>query len=554
MMVELDHALSRLVTGAKDLQRTGVAERLLLLADIHQKLFAHADEWVRVSCEAKGIALDSACSAEEVFVGPAAVARYLLLLSQSLQSIQQWGAPELPGPVVELAQGKKAVPVVPARGLFDSILFRGIWAEVRLGAENDGDDLFDERVRRGLDQNEPSHLSLVLGAGNISSICICDTLTKIFQEDAVVLLKMSPVNDYLTDIFSAVLSSLIRRGWVQIIKGDEVLAAAAVNHPLIHEVHITGSQQTHDRIVWGATPDEQQRRKLANDPRLKKRITSELGNVSPWIIVPGAYSERQLKYQAENICASIVNNAGFNCLTTRMLITSSKWAQRERFLDLIKAALRATVRRKAYYPGASERFERFSGMPAELDGKGTLPWMLLTDVNPKESPLLFAEESFVGLCAECTLPEENPDRFIEAAAEFANDRLYGTLCSAITIPTGFRKGHGAVVERVIEKMNYGSVCFNQWPGLAYGLMAPPWGAAPGGDLRDVRSGIGTVHNTAFLKGVEKTVMQGPLATFPKPVWFSSNRRARAISENLMALYEQPSVSGLPQLLMNAVQG
>ena len=42
---------------------------------------------------------------------------------------------------------------------------------------------------------------LVLGAGNVSSIPATDTISKVFQEGQVVLLKMNPVNEYLGPIF-----------------------------------------------------------------------------------------------------------------------------------------------------------------------------------------------------------------------------------------------------------------------------------------------------------------------------------------------------------------
>ena len=96
-------------------------------------------------------------------------------------------------------------------------------------------------------------------------------------------------------------------------------------------VHITGSVAAHEAIIWGADPAERERRKRADEPLLDKPITSELGNVSPWIIVPGHYSSLQLQAQVENVAASITNNAGFNCVATRVIITCKHWPQREEF-------------------------------------------------------------------------------------------------------------------------------------------------------------------------------------------------------------------------------
>ena len=105
---------------------------------------------------------------------------------------------------------------------------------------------------------------------------------------------------------------------------------------------------------------------MQNDPILKKPITSELGNVTPWVIVPGRYTEAQLRSQAENVIASITNNASFNCIATRMLITCRSWPQRDHFLDLVERILATVPSRYAYYPGAIERYERFSGDTLDL--------------------------------------------------------------------------------------------------------------------------------------------------------------------------------------------
>lgn len=52
-------------------------------------------------------------------------------------------------------------------------------------------------------------------------------------------------------------------------------------------VHITGSDKTFDAIVWGKNE------KKGTAP-FTKEITSELGCITPWIIVPGKYSKKDL--------------------------------------------------------------------------------------------------------------------------------------------------------------------------------------------------------------------------------------------------------------------
>ena len=82
------------------------------------------------------------------------------------------------------------------------------------------------------------------------------------------------------------------------VYGDADAGSYAAHHPAVDDVHITGSVRTHEVIVWGADPVERERRKAINDPLLKKPITSELGNVTPWIIVPGPYSEARAGFSS----------------------------------------------------------------------------------------------------------------------------------------------------------------------------------------------------------------------------------------------------------------
>lgn len=51
--------------------------------------------------------------------------------------------------------------------------------------------------------------------------------------------------------------------------------------PLTDCVHMTGGTATHDAIVWGADPEEQARRRVANDPLLKVRQAC-LGDDEGW--------------------------------------------------------------------------------------------------------------------------------------------------------------------------------------------------------------------------------------------------------------------------------
>ena len=258
--------------------------------------------------------------------------------------------------------------------------------------------------------------------------------------------------------------------------------------------------------------------------------------------------------QAENVAASITNNASFNCIASKMLITCEQWPQRERFLDRVNQVLERTPLRYAYYPGAADRFERFTDGRTGPDDQGRLPWTLRRGVTPESEPHLFEEESFVCVAGETALDAADPAAFLDQAVDFANERLWGTLAAALTVPHAFARRHGPVLEAALARLRYGTIGVNLWPGVGYALMSTPWGGYPETTLDSVGSGIGFVHNTFLLDRPQKSILRAPLTMFPKPVWFSTNRRAAAISWKLAAMYGRPSFFNFVKLIGEALRG
>jgi hypothetical protein len=283
-------------------------------------------------------------------------------------------------------------------------------------------------------------------------------------------------------------------------------------------------------------------------------MTSELGNVTPWIIVPDHYSARELRSQAEGIATSITNNASFNCIATKMLITWRHWAQRVEFLDSLDSILRATPSRLAYYPGAVERFREFAGIDSGNLPEGHLPWVVRRNVSIEQHPLLFRKESFVCVVGETALEGQEPADFLDRAVEFANDRIMGTLAIGMTVPDSFRRHQPSRLDAALRSLRYGTISINQWPGVAFALMSAPWGGYPGATLVDVQSGLGSVHNTYLLDRTEKSIVRSPLCMYPKPVWFSTHRCPDRVTGALCQLYARPSFRRIVPLFSAALRG
>lgn len=549
--------LAELAAAKSAFARSSLAQRMALVEACISNVERAAHDWVEAACRAKGIPETSTARAEEISAGPVATVRYLQLLIHTLRALETTGRPPLPHNVIEGADGRVGVRTIPADGLYDAIALFGFQATTWLARGTTADNVHDYAgALPAAGNHAPVKIALVLGAGNVSSIGATDTLYKIFQEGRVVLLKMNPVNDYLAPIMERAFQPLIAAGCLRIVTGGVEVATEALQHPLVDEVHITGAKETHDTIVWGSRGAERDQRMRDNKPLLTKPITSELGNITPWIIVPGNYSDRQLDFQAENVASSIVNNASFNCIATKVIVTSRQWPQRALFLQKVQDILDRTPPRFAYYPGAVDRFQKFAGDKKNAalihQPSSTLPWTLLRDVDPTESPQFFHEESFTCVCVETSLDAQSEADFLERAVKLANETLRGTLAAAITIPPRFRRKHATAWQQALDQLRYGVITVNHWPGLAYTLMSIPWGGYPGATLADAQSGLGWVHNSYLLRNVEKTVLEGPLTMFPKPFWFPTHSAPEPICWKLLDLYCHPTFWKLQTFLTSAL--
>jgi hypothetical protein len=535
---DIDRAIAELVEAKGRWRRTSLAERIDLARRCIAGVYRSSAAWTDVSCQAKGIAPDSPTSGEELAAGPLAVLRYLRLLVRSLEEIERFGRPRLPGKLICDAAGRLHAPLFPARGLFDGLLFRGYRAEAWLPREVTRENFADYQAGRFRASLDSEGVALVLGAGNVSSIPAVDALAKLFQDNRVVLLKFNSVNAYLAEIFRLAFAPLIEGGWLRLVQGGAETGSHAAHHASVDEIHVTGSLAAHDTIVWGPPGAERDERRRLGRPLLTKPITSELGNVTPWVVLPGNYSERQLDFQAENVAAMIVNNASFNCIAVKLIVTWRQWPQRRHFLDKIDAVLARVPRRLAYYPGAADRYRRFTGNAPSDEPPHALPWTLRRDVDRQREPHWFDEESFVCACAETALMADSPADFAARAAEFVNAQVWGTLGVGLMAPDSPESRRP--LDDAIARLRYGTVAVNAWPALSYAMMCVPWGGYPSGTLADPGSGLGWVHNTYFLDGVEKTVLRAPLVVWPKPLWFPTHRRADALARQVVNLYHCPA--------------
>ena len=556
----IDDALAVLEGQKQEWVALDIDERIDLLDDLRAGVVRTAEGWIEAAVRAKGMTFGSAEEGEEWMAGPAAVLRNISLLIGSLRDIRDFGVPQLPRNAYARPDGQVVAPVVPADG-WDGLLYKGFTAEVWMQPEVTLDRLEDHQAAFYRNKSPRGKVALVLGAGTHSSSGPMDALYKLFVEGQVVLLKMNPVNEYLGPFLDEAFAPLRERGFFRLVYGGSAEGDYLCQHDLVEEIHITGSDKTHDAIVFGVG-EEGAARKAEHSPRNAKRLTCELGNVTPVIVVPGPWSPSDLDFHGVNIATTVVNNSGFNCSATRVVIQHEAWDRREALLDSLRKAFEKAGDRKPYYPGTEERQKRFVEHHPDADqigtkGPGYAPWTMIHHLDPSDpDEICFNVESWCGQTSEVALPASSVVEYIDRAVEFCNGRLWGSLGASILVhPKSLDDPAAAeAVERAIAELRYGTIGVNHWFSIGYALVATTWGAFPGHPIDDIRSGRGVVHNTYMFDKPQKSVVRGPFRIWPRPAWFLDNKNAAEIGRKMTYFHADPSLARLPGLLWASLRG
>jgi aldehyde dehydrogenase (NAD(P)+) len=559
----VDRAVEDLGRGETAWARCDLAERRTLLERVHAAVGREAAEWARTAARYKGLADDSPLVGEEWISGPYAVLVALATLTRSVRALEAGGSP-IDGLSVDRAPGGRlAVRVLPAT-VYDRLLLNGFRADVWMPP---GVKESTIRATAGLALRRPTEtagVGVVLGAGNITSIPVLDVLYELYANNRVVALKLNPITDPLLGVFSRVLAPLVDLGAVRILTGGSDVGGYLVHHPRVGHVHLTGSVLTHDAIVFGTGPDGAAR-KVAGTPLLAKPFTSELGGVSPIIVLPGQWSRADLRFQAEHVATQRLHNGGYNCIASQVVVVSSDWPQRSAFLHDLRAAMASAAARAAYYPGSDARVADALACYPEASTLGGTGRVLIDGLRVRAGEPALSTEYFAPVMGVVELPGEAAP-FLAAAVEAANGSFAGTLGANLIAHPRTIAALGPVLDEAIAALRYGTVAVNAWTGVGYLTPGARWGAYPGHTVDDVQSGIGLVHNAVLLDGPERTVVRGPfrpaprsivhgeLSLAPRPPWFVTNRTAATTGERLTRFAADPRWTRLPGVFASALRG
>lgn len=559
----LDTMIEKLRTGQQRWAALGVSERVALLARVHEGVAQQAESWVAGAVRAKGLAPRSPLVGEEWISGPYCTLSALLALQHSLQAIADGTSP-LDGTKFGTAPGGRVtVPALPTSA-YEYLLLHGFSADVWM---KPGVSAEQARTTAGLGARTPTvsgGTGLVLGAGNITSIAPLDVLYELIAHNRVVLLKLNPTMNDLLEPYTAAFAPLIDLGVLAITTGGGDVGSYLAHHPGIDHVHITGSAATHDLITWGPGPGGEARRE-GGTPLLQKPISSELGGVSPIIVVPGEWSNADLRFQAEHVATQRLHNGGYNCVASQVVILSQAWPQREAFVRELRHALTAAPTRTPWYPGSDDRVAAAAATYQGAERLGATGRLLIDARGTDSAHDLETTEYFSPVLGIVALPGTG-QAFLDAAVEHANDELVGTLGANVLAAPDTIKDLGDGFEEALARLEYGTIAVNAWTGVGFFTANAPWGAFPGHTLEDVQSGIGVVHNAYLLQETERTVVRGPFRPFPRsiaggefslsprPPWFVTASTARRTGQLLTGFMAKPSWTRLPRIFASAFRG
>ncbi len=552
-IAELDARLARLAEGRPKWSALSAADRAVLLRQCMETTLAVSDDWADMACKIKGYAKGSNGNGEEYLGGTLAVMRNLRLFAEALEA---GGAPKLPK-TWKRPDGQWVARVFP-QSMLDGALFAGVTCDIWIepGEEPTQGAIYRDKLAG---KTSDGGVSVVLGAGNQSSIPPMDVLYKLVVDDEVCILKMNPVNEQLGPHIEAALKPLVDGGFLEVVYGGIEQGKHLTDHAQVTSIHITGSDRAHDAIIWGPGEAGTEAKK-AGTPRLDKHITSELGCVSPVLIVPGEWSAKQLDYQARQVASMLAYNCGFNCNGARVIVTAQGWAQRDEFVALVKRKLAATPTRKAYYPAAHDTWKRFTTqypkhtVLGEVTDESALPWTVLEDVGTDEGEYALNNEPWCGIFSFVSVKATTAQEYLDAAVPFANDRCWGTLSINVLVDPKTEKLLGSRFEQAIADLRYGGISINCWTGLNYGLVNATWGAFPGHPLDDIESGQGVVHNGLLVDHPQKSVVRAPFVMNPTPAWFTDHKNNLALGRTMTSFEGKPSWLKVPGVALTALKG
>ena len=551
----LDAAVADLRAGLPSWVDLPLEERIALLRVARRRVGEEAEGMVAAGCAAQGLETDSLW-ARDLWGGLSPLASHMGAFEEVLGRVAV-GRDPLPVRAVRLcADGQVVVDVVPATRT-DRFTFAGwglhgqVWMqpgiteeEVRAGAA---------RAYRGAGFDTPG-VALVLGAGNFAFLPASDLLHMLFGEGCVVALKLNPVNSYLQPFFERIFADFVDRRWLRFVDTAVEAGHYLAHHPGIDRLHMTGSAATYDSMVWG-TGEEGLGNRATGTRLLDKPFSAELGGVSPVIVVPGPWSDSDVRLQADRIAITKLLNCGHVCNATQVLVMPEGWAQGPALLDEIRRLLRTLPPRPAYYPGTDAKVTRaIAGQPDVEVLMSPHRRLLVAGLDPDTDVSLFHDEVFADVLGVVEMPATTVAEYLASAVAFCNERLAGDLGATMFVHPATAKAEATALDRAIADLRYGAVGVNEWAVWAGSLGYTTWGGFPGNTPERIGSGVGVIGNAFLLDRPQKTVVRAAFHPRMKPLFTASHRTLAGLMRGLVRYQTAGDLRALPGVFAAVLRG
>ena len=543
--LDLDRNITTLRINSSDLANISNAEMVSLLNQMIQNIKGAANYWVKLSAEKKGI-LHKHKVGEEWLGGPFASIIALQYYIEYLENKSNLDVEKYD----EVTNSYKVFP----NKFTEKLTFPLLNSEIRFNKTMTFEQINEYRGFNQRLGKKSGSVTLVLGAGNVSSIPFLDVLFHLVAKRSSILLKLNPVNDYLNPIFQKVFYDFIQRGFISVINGDVPTSKYLCEHSSIDEIHLTGSNFTYENIVYGKKLNDRER-KLSTFPKYnKKPIFSELGNVTPIIVHPGKWSKSEIKFQARKIVTAKLNNSGFNCIAAQVVVLPKDWHSKEKLIHYIKHYLKKVGDTTSYYPGSIDTLKELqnnNNYEQINDHMCSTPFMI-SDLDSEES--FSKEEVWNSTLYFKEIEYSDYESFANNSINYVNNELWGNLGVTVLMKDSYKKRNYEVIENYKNNLNYGTVAINEWAAIAFIIPTMPWGGYPGNKDNDIQSGQGYVHNAFFFESPQKGIVETKFrfSRFVDPPWFVDNKKAHRLFKNLTYYQANKSKINFIKLLFSTL--
>ncbi len=528
--IEIDRDISSMRLASKELISISNNELASIFQECIDQIPTYSEYWVELETLHKKVDPESSAVGEQWAGGPWLTAWGFKYLIESLRNL-----PDIDMNFDKMYDEKRHTLQVFPTKFIEKLLYMGVKGYIKLRNNMTLDDFKEYRGFESRINTKNPTTTLVLGAGNQSCIPILDFAHHIVTRRSPVVLKLNPVNEYLKPVFDSILSPFIKRRFLTIVNGDAELGKYLTNHQGISHIHLTGSSNTYENIVYGKKLSEKEVGSKSIKKINNKSITTELGNVTPVIVIPDKWSTSDIKVQAKKIATAKLQNAGFNCIAAQVVVLDKNWKQKDQLINEVKNVIRSQQTRYFYYPGSKERISEINkSSNVEILSQDSCEVPYSASVTDSDDEFYFHNEVWGGTIIFKILDSDSIKDYIKQATTFCNNELWGNLGCTVLIKPKTERTYRNEFNEMIDNLKYGTVAINEWCALGFAIPSLPWGGYPGNKDSDIQSGQGYVHNSFLfespLNGIVRTDFK-PLLNIDPP-WFITHKNSPNVLKNL----------------------